>query len=120
VSVPWSGHIQSHFVRLPLLATVGGSAFRAVWLARYLDIYLFYVYGVDDEPQCSDPVTSSGVVTVTCDVTLNASNIHKSLESLEVQPTALSTSANCSVTDNVTLPANQSATLRRFILQSCP
>lgn len=46
-------------------------------------------------PQCSDVNVTSLVTKVTCNVTANASNIHKSLESLEVRPVVVPADSPC-------------------------
>jgi len=53
---------------------------------------------------CAEAVTSSGVTMVTCNVTVNASNIHKPLEALEVRPVIV----NHTAAGNDTAPCSES------------
>lgn len=78
---------------------------RAAWMAV-----------LDGEPECAEPVTSSGVTMVTCNMAVNASNIHKPLESLEVRPIVVPSTdaAACRVSnESVTDDASQT-TPRQF------
>ena len=61
-------------------------------------------------------MTSSHVTEVTCNVTVNASNIHKTLESLEVQPVVVAANSDCLSVWSVSESGTGSTTPRQFVV----